>query len=67
MKFLTDKTFDAQRFNLHINKQATVCFHKGWSQGHTGFGMGQFDHSCSYAVNKAGKTESHVSLKALLY
>lgn len=50
--FLTDKPFDSQRLNLHVDQQSAVCFHQCWSQSQWWLWTPQLDDSIDNAVNE---------------
>ena len=52
---LTYESFDSQWLDLHIDKQATVCFYQGWSQSNGWLRITQFDDTIDNTVNKAKK------------
>lgn len=61
---LTYESFDSQWLDLHIDKQATVCFYQGWSQSNEWLRITQFDDTIDNTVNKAKKKtqSSHTGL-----
>lgn len=54
---LTDKSFDAQWFDLHVNQQPAVCFYQRGGQGDAGLGTGQLDDTSGDAVDQTGDRE----------
>ena len=52
---LTYESFDSKWLDLHIDKQATVCFYQGWSQSNGWLRITQFDDTIDNTVNKAKK------------
>ena len=61
---LTYESFDSKWLDLHIDKQATVCFYQGWSQSNGWLRITQFDDTIDNTVNKAKKKtqSSHTGL-----
>lgn len=49
---LTYESFDSKWLDLHIDKQATVCFYQGWSQSNGWLRITQFDDTIDNTVNK---------------
>lgn len=61
---LTYESFDSKWLDLHIDKQATVCFYQSWSQSNGWLRITQFDDTIDNTVNKAKKKtqSSHTGL-----